>query len=624
VAAAAVLVYLNAFGHEFVLDDTRIIRDNLRIRSLGNIPELFGTSYWGIAGAQSLYRPLVLATYALNYALQGLSTNGFTAVNVGLHAAVSVLLFALVRSLRASSTVAGIVGIAFAVHPVHTEAVTGIAGRPELLAALFFLISLLCYRKVTGSGQWGYRVAAWLSFACALLSKESAITLLLVVPVMDALFPPKTTSDQSASIRFRLVRNYLPFLAVAAAYLVVRQTVLDSITISEGVIAPLDNPLVPISTMALGERLGATGREALMTPFAVVVEYARLLIWPVRLSPDYSYNQIPLVVNAMDLRFISGLALVAGCIYGIAALWRRYPLAAFSLAFLVLTFSVVSNVVITIGTICAERLMYLPSAGFLMAAAAGVEWVIERKPALRRATYGGVAVLCVLGAIRTWTRNPDWKNDFALWSSAIAAAPDSARVQSEYGRVLMTQAESDATAGRTTDADQHFAEAQKHFERALALYPSYAPPMDGLATIFAEHQRYDEALVLFERAVKAWPAGSFTSLTNWAGLLWDRSSREAQQATALREQGRAAEADALAERADAGFRQAVDKVNQAIALSPSYAHAHLIRALLLDGYVHDQPGAIKEFEEVLRLAPAHPQRPDIERELARLRAAAHG
>src|SRR4051794_25447993 len=65
VAAAAVLVYLNAFGHEFVLDDTRIIRDNLRIRSLGNIPDLFGTSYWGIAGAQSLYRPLVLATYAL-------------------------------------------------------------------------------------------------------------------------------------------------------------------------------------------------------------------------------------------------------------------------------------------------------------------------------------------------------------------------------------------------------------------------------------------------------------------------------------------------------------------------------------------------------------------------------
>ena len=90
IAAAAVLVYLNAFGHEFVLDDTRIIRDNVRIRSLANIPELFRSSYWGIAGAQSLYRPLALVTYAFNYAAHGLSTSGFTAVNVALHAAVSV------------------------------------------------------------------------------------------------------------------------------------------------------------------------------------------------------------------------------------------------------------------------------------------------------------------------------------------------------------------------------------------------------------------------------------------------------------------------------------------------------------------------------------------------------
>ena len=137
--------------------------------------------------------------------------------------------------------------------------------------------------------------------------------------------------------------------------------------------------------MALGERLGATSSQALMTPFAVVVEYARLLVWPVRLSPDYSYNQIPLVTSAVDVRFIGGLAIVACCVYGIVALWRRHPLAAFGLAFLAVTFSVVSNVVITIGTICAERLMYLPSAGFLIAAAAGVERATEAKPDLRRA-----------------------------------------------------------------------------------------------------------------------------------------------------------------------------------------------------------------------------------------------
>ena len=98
IAAAAVLVYLNAFGHEFVLDDTRIIRDNLRIRSLANIPGAVSIVVLGhCRGAVSLPPA---GPRDLRLQLRGawpLDT-GFTAVNVALHAAVSVLLFALVRT----------------------------------------------------------------------------------------------------------------------------------------------------------------------------------------------------------------------------------------------------------------------------------------------------------------------------------------------------------------------------------------------------------------------------------------------------------------------------------------------------------------------------------------------
>ena len=143
--------------------------------------------------------------------------------------------------------------------------------------------------------------------------------------------------------------------------------------------------------------------------------------------------------------------------------------------------------------------------------------------------------------------------------------------------------------------------------------------MDGLATIHSLHQRFDDALVLYERAVKVMP-GSYASLTNWGGLLWDRSTRMASSATALRAEGKVEEADALSRQADAGFQQAIEKIDQAIAIMPSYAHAHLIRALLLDGYLNRPADAIAEFEAVLRLQPANPQRPAIEVELARLRA----
>jgi tetratricopeptide (TPR) repeat protein len=620
IVIAAVVVYVNAIGNEFVLDDTRIIRDNVRIRSLANIPGLFASSYWGTAGTQGLYRPLVLVSYAANYAVHGLSTAGYTIVNIVLHAGVSLLLFVLVRGIGGSLLASGVAAMAFAIHPVHTEAVAGIAGRTELLAAFFFLLAMHFHRRAPAAERSTlFRAATAACFACALLSKESAITLVLVLPVMDAVVPAKRRDGQALLTRARILTDYLPLIAVALAYLALRRAVLGGIVISEGVIAPLDNPLVPLTTTALGERMGATTGQALMTASAVVVEYARMLAWPARLSPDYSYNQIPLVTRAADVRFITGMAIVASCLGGIVLLWRRSPLAAFGLAFLALTYSIVSNFAVTIGTICAERLMYLPSAGALIAAATGVERLTTRAGARRRIAYVVLAALLMTGAARTWTRNRDWKSDFSLWSAAIAVAPGSARVQSEHGRVLMNLGDNAAQAGRTADAERYYASAQSHFETALKIYPSYSPPMDGLATILSVHQRFDEALVWYERAVKVWPA-SYASVTNWAGLLWDRSRRMSVQASELRAAGKTAEADALTRQADAGFREAIEKVDVAISMNPSYAHAHLIRALLMVAYVGDHEKAIAEFEEVLRLMPDHPQRGAIEQELARLRS----
>jgi tetratricopeptide (TPR) repeat protein len=620
VGATAIVCYLNAVGNEFVLDDTRLIRDNLRIRALANVPHLFGSSYWDMSGPQALYRPLVLVSYAVNYAIHGLSPSGYTAVNIVLHAAVSLLLFALVRALGGSLFAAGVAGIAFAVHPVHAEAVAGISGRPELLAAFFYLLAMHLHRRVgVGSRTRGaYRAGTLACFACALLSKESAMTLLLVLPAMDALCPVEGADAPPAGPRSRLVSDYLPLLGVAVGYLMVRRAVLGGITIAEGAIAPLDNPLVPITTTPFGEQMGATTVQAFMTAFAVIAEYTRLVAWPARLSPDYAYNQIPLVTSALDFRFLAGVALFMGCIGGVAVLWRRSPLAAFGLAFLALTFSIVSNFVITIGTICAERLMYLPSAGAIIAAAVGAHRLTANRPVPRRIVAVMVAVLIVLAAARTWARNRDWHSEETLWSAAVSAAPGSARVQSEYARILMARAENAAEAGRRADAEQHYSRSQSHFETALTIYPSYSPAIEGLAMIHSLHDRLDEAIVLYERALRAWP-GNFAALTNWGSALWERARRTGARAAVLHQQGRIAEANALVREADAGSADALDKIDRAIAMMPSYAHAHLVRAMILEIYASDAAGAIAELEEVLRLAPAHPQRALVESELQRLR-----
>lgn len=606
VGVAAVLVYANAFGHDFALDDIRLIRDNVRIRALADVPQLFASSYWGTQGAQALYRPLVLASYALNYAAHGLSTDGYTAVNVALHAGVSLLLVALVRALGGSVAAAGVTGMLFAVHPVHTEAVTGISGRAELLASCFSLLALYLYRLGIGARTVMLRTAALACFACALLSKESAITLLAVLPAMDALVPPRHHDGRPVTWRARTAA-YVALAGVAIAYLAIRRAVLGGIVIGGAAIAPLDNPLV------------TAGGSSVMTAVAVIAEYARLLVWPERLSPDYSYNQIPLVTSVLDARFLIGLALLAACTCAIVTLRRRSPPAAFGLAFAALTFSIVSNLVITIGTICAERLIYLPSAGVLIAAGIGVDRVAGISAPRRRAVSIVLIVVIAAAAARTWTRNRDWTDESSLWTAAVAVAPASARVQSEYARILMTRAEAEAGAGRGTEAERLYAEAGSHFETAVGIYPDYSLPLDGLAMIASEHDRFDEADALYARAMKASP-GNYASLTNWGSLQWEWAKRTGSTAMALRRDGKIPESDVLVRQADEAFRQALGTIDRAVAMMPTYAHAHLIRAQILAGYVGDTDGAVAEFDTVLRLEPNHPQRTLIESEMRRLRS----
>ena len=193
------MFYVNAFGNGFVLDDTRLIATTCASGRSRTSPHLFVSSCWGTEGAQSPNRAAPLATYAVNYAIDGLSTYGYTAVNLALHVSVSLLLMTLVRALGGSILAAGIAGVLFAVHPVHTEAVTGLSGRPELLAAFFFLLALLLHRRAPAAGPPARRSRAGVlaCFACALLSKESAITLLAVIPAMDVIVPARAHDGAS-------------------------------------------------------------------------------------------------------------------------------------------------------------------------------------------------------------------------------------------------------------------------------------------------------------------------------------------------------------------------------------------------------------------------------------------
>ena len=485
VALLATIPYLHGLGNGFAFDDVAIAAENPRIRSIEGIRRIFITDWWdGAMSRTSVYRPLAMVTFSADYAAARVGETGppparlpdrsafpFHLQNLLWHAAASVALFVLVIELFASPALAFVTAALFAVHPVHTEAVYGIVGRSELIAAFFVFACLLVAWRVFRDDAAGFSRPALAGFLLllALLSKEHAI----VVPAVPLIWLFLGSPTRS----FRVLMTSL--IAGALAFLAIRAAVLGSVTGIGEAPASLTDPNNVIAT--------AEGAARWLTPVRVFGEVSRLLVFPKTLSVDYSSKQIPVVTSA-DLATVLCLLALIGLAASAILLRRRAPAASFGILFFFLTWALASNFVVPIGTILGERLLYLPSAGICLAIASGLVAAGRR---LRVPVAALTAVLVLLGAGRTFARGADWKDNLALFASAAEACPRSCKVHYNLAIEL-------GLVGRTR-------EAIEHFERALELGPNDAKIHNNLAGLLAGEGKLDAAIAHLEQAVRLDP-----------------------------------------------------------------------------------------------------------------------
>src|SRR5437870_3591667 len=250
VVAACAIVYAGALRCGFAFDDHLMIEGN-RVVQAGTLRDIFGGEYWGTIAprAQSHgYRPITILTLRLNHALSGLAPWSYHALNVLLHALVSLTVLALARRLGFSGRAALAASLLFAVHAIHTEAVTAIAGRAELLGALGVLAGLLAHDR-------GRAPLAAGAFALGLLSKENAVV-----------FPALALAWDVARRRRLLGSAYAAYAGVIVGFFALRLGV-TGYAMPTFAVLPLDNPLASAST---GERL--------LSATAVLGRYAALLV----------------------------------------------------------------------------------------------------------------------------------------------------------------------------------------------------------------------------------------------------------------------------------------------------------------------------------------------------------
>jgi tetratricopeptide (TPR) repeat protein len=447
-AALAILTFLafsNSFSAGFVLDNKIHLLQDPRIRELTgkNIRLIFQHTYWWPTGESGLYRPLTTLSYLLNYAVLGNATEpaGYHWINFLLHLGNVFLVYALARRLLREFWPAFFAAALWAVHPVLTESVTNMIGRADLLSAMAILSGFLMYLKATESD--GPRRLTWFAGVMAVttvgaFSKESAGAILGVIPLYELTW--WKVRKQGRALLLGCTATLLPI----AAMLYQRSIVLAASQPAEFPFT--DNPIAGAGFW--------TGR---LTAIELIPRYLGLTLWPATLSSDYSYAQIPLAHGALQDWLACAVALAAVII--VIALYRWNRTAFFLASFAAITYLPTSNLLFPVGTIMAERFLYMPAIGLLACL------VMAIYAAGKRVKHFAPVVLCVIAiafALRTWVRNGDWQDERAMAEASVRTSPNSYKVHGQLASVLYLN----GAAG--SDLDRAIKEA----DRALAILDS--------------------------------------------------------------------------------------------------------------------------------------------------------
>jgi hypothetical protein len=549
-AATLVLLALAAswvgIRNSFTYDDVFIVQNNTVLQDITNWWKVFGQPYWPVAWGSDGYRPMTILAFLLQWLAAGGKAWVFHATNIALYAGTTVAVFFLARACLPLAA-AWVAAALFAVHPVHVEAVANIVGQSELWVAAFMLPAIIIYVRSRNADELSpWRMAAILAlYAAACLSKEHGIVLPAVLLAAELTI---VVDKRPIRERFARLRPFvLSLTAVGLAYLLVH------FRISSGQTTGFHEYIAFSSS-----QVGTTGRW--WTMFGLAPQWLRLLLWPQRLTAEYGPPEYP-VVGDFEPYQIAGFLILAGLVSLMVAARRRAPAASFGIAFSLIALLPTSNFLVPTGILLAERTMFLPSVGAMIAVGSMVPWIYARArtASLQLASAGVLAALLALGGWRSHNRTQVWKDNDTLFAQSVIDGPFVYRTHFMLGawqfnkkqkvagersyRVAMTLYDQDPfvyfSLGQEYLMAGKYSAAAPYFRRTIEVDPAIVEARARLAVCLVELGRFEEARA---EALRALRDGSYSLvsmqyvLMKAAGKQWrPRKRRVSQSDTAKAE-----------------------------------------------------------------------------------------
>ncbi|XP_015913361.2 protein O-mannosyl-transferase Tmtc3 [Parasteatoda tepidariorum] len=498
---AAFLCYYNSLYCGFVFDDMSAIRDNKDLRPSTPVLNLFFNDFWGTPihkeHSHKSYRPLTVITFRINYYLHQLSAWGYHFFNIILHVFVCILYLRLCQYFL-SSTASFIAALLFAVHPIHTEAVTGIVGRAEILSSIFFLLAFIAYIKSTlplhNTGINRLPLSCCLFFIiCATLSKEQGITVAGVCFLYEIFVVQKLRFSDLA----QLLQNGSIFkgLPMWLRNMVIRISFVAAITICLLIArVKIMGAQLPIFTKFDNPAAASSTPVRQLTFNYLLPVNAWLLLFPSDLCCDWTMGTIPLITSLLDPRNLATLALYATLA---AMLWfaltadpKHFQIISISMSLLVLPFLPASNMFFPVGFVVAERILYIPSMGFCFLIAYGWSLIYRRMGRKRYLIYL-ILVVIIFHSLKTILRNFDWVSEKEIFAAGLKVNQRNAKLYNNVGHALESKGQ--------------FSEALHYFLQAASVQPDDIGAHMNVGRTYNNLKMYDEAEQAFWKAKNLLP-----------------------------------------------------------------------------------------------------------------------